>query len=386
MRPMRRGAGNTPAATAPTAAPSPQAANAPPLLVTTVRVADDVRRPLRARIRLSSTTVIVHRPYLRFDMGGQLALPNLDDGLRRRLVERFGGEVESWLDDLPPVLATLAERWQVELGSLIPRGHMSVVIKCRIADGSPAVLKVCPDRGRLANEAAALHRWNTAHVPSVLAADVSVGALLIEAIVPGTMFLESTTFPVPDVAKLLTALHTAGTPDRSYPPLKRRVAYLFDSWARHRKQQPELVEVVSPDLFDRGRRLASGLAEQTSPTVLLHGDLTAVNVLYGGDQRGLVAIDPAPCLGDSAFDAIDLVLGPGSLYTSVIPNVWHADDVDTITARAVALAPAIGIDASRLLDWCIAFAGMTASELASESNNSDVRIRTLLALATHGSA
>jgi len=54
---------------------------------------------------------------------------------------------------------------------------------------------------------------------------VSVGALLIEAIVPGTMFLESPTFPVPDVARLLTALHTAGTPDPFYPPLKRHVAY-----------------------------------------------------------------------------------------------------------------------------------------------------------------
>jgi streptomycin 6-kinase len=324
--------------------------------------------------------VIVHRRYLLFDMG-QPALPNLDDGLRRRLVARYGDEVESWLDDLPPVLAKLAERWQVEFGSLIPRGHMSVVIECRTAAGSPAVLKVCPDRGRLANEAAALRRWNTAHVPAVLAADVSVGALLIEAIVPGTMFLESPTFPVPDVARLLTSLHTAGTPDPSYPPLKRRVAYLFDSWARHRKRQPELIEVVSPDLFEQGRRFASGLAEQTSPTVLLHGDLTAVNVLYGGDQRGLVAIDPAPCLGDPAFDAIDLVLGPGQPA-----NLWHADDVDAITARAVALAPAIGVDASWLLQWCTAFAGMTASELASESNNSDDRIRTLLALATNGSA
>ena len=314
-------------------------------------------------------------------MGGQLALPNLDDGLRRRLVARFGGQVEPWLDELPPVLAMLAERWHVELGRLIPRGHMSVVGWCRTADGNLAVLKVCPDRDRLANEAAALRRWNTAHVPSVLAADVSVGALLLEAIVPGTMFLESSSYPVPDVARLLTSLHTAGTPDPSYPTLKRRVVYLFDSWARHRKQQPELVEVVSPDLFERGRRLASDLGEQPSPTVLLHGDLTAVNVLDGGDQRGLVAIDPAPCLGDPAFDAIDLVLGPGQSA-----DLWQADEVDTIAARAVALAAAIGVDANHLTDWCIAFAGMTASELASQPNNSDARIRTLLALARSGSS
>lgn len=322
--------------------------------------------------------VNVDDAYLLFDMV-EPALPNLDAGLRRRLVARYGGEVESWLDDLPPVLARLAERWHVGLGSLIPRGHMSVVIQCQTADGIPAVLKVCYDRARLANEAAALQRWKTVHVPQVLAVDVSVGALLLEAIVPGRLFLESTTFPVSDVARLLTALHMAVTPDTVYPPLKRRVEYLFDSWARHRRQKPEHIEVVSPDLFEHGRWLASGLAETPVPGVLLHGDLTAVNVLYGGDQRGLVAIDPAPCVGDAAFDAIDLVLGPGQLA-----KLWHADDVDAITARAVALAPAIGVDTRRLLDWCIAFAGMAASELASESNTSDGRIRTLLALAMNG--
>jgi streptomycin 6-kinase len=109
--------------------------------------------------------------------------------------------------------------------------------------------------------------------------------------------------------------------------------------------------------------------------------LTAVNVLYGGPQRGLVAIDPAPCIGDPAFDAIDLVLGPGQSA-----RLWQADEVDTITARALAVAEAIGVDARRILDWCVAFAGMQASELASEPNNSEGRIRTLLALAAHGSA
>ena len=83
-----------------------------------------------------------------------------------------------------------------------------------------------------------------------------------------------------------------------------------------------------------------------------------------------MAIDPAPCPGDPAFDAIDLVLGPGQSA-----DRWRADDVDTITARVVAVAAAIGVDASHLLDWGIAFAGMQASELASESdNNSDAWI------------
>jgi len=104
-----------------------------------------------------------------------------DDALRHRLTTRFGREIEPWLDELPVVLSNLADRWQVAFDSLIQRGTMSVVVRCRALDGVRAVLKVSPDRSRLANEAVALKRWSTPHSPSVLAVDEAVGAMLIEA-------------------------------------------------------------------------------------------------------------------------------------------------------------------------------------------------------------
>src|SRR5205814_702154 len=82
-------------------------------------------------------------------------------GVRRRLTARFGAEVGAWFDELPDVLSALAERWEVEFGSLIPRGSMSVVIRCQTTDGRPAVLKISPDRKRLATEAAALDSGTT---------------------------------------------------------------------------------------------------------------------------------------------------------------------------------------------------------------------------------
>jgi len=173
----------------------------------------------------------------------------------------------------------------------------------------------------------------------------------MEEIEPGTPLLDSGTYPaLSEVAQLLTALHTQGTPDLAFPSVADRVAYLFASWARPRQSDPTLVALVPPELFDRGRRLALRLAEEPSPTVLLHGDFTPVNILDGGERRGLVAIDPAPCLGDPAFDAIDLLF-------------WQVGDLDTISRRAELLAPAIGVDATRLLDWCTAFAGMAAGDL-----------------------
>jgi streptomycin 6-kinase len=295
-------------------------------------------------------------------------LPDLDAPLRQRLVNRFGKDVESWLDQLPPVLAELAARWKIQLCELIPRGHMSVVVKCLLPDRRPGVLKICPDRERIAKEADALQKWHTVHVPSVLAVDVKVGALLIEAIEPGTTVQELSTYPAQEVAVMLTALHGRGVPDTSYPKLKQRVEYLFDGWKRHRQRRPELIDVVTPELYERGRQLALRLAEEAAPMVLLHGDLNPGNVLYGGNDRGLVAIDPAPCIGDAAFDAVDLLM-------------WQIHEVSTIQKRSQLLAAALGLDTGRVLDWCVAFAGMTASELASERNAPADSIRAALELA-----
>lgn len=126
--------------------------------------------------------------------------------------------------------------------------------------------------------------------------------------------------------------------------------------------------LVSPELYERGRQLAMRLAADTPAAVLLHGDLTPVNILDGGEERGLVAIDPAPCVGDPAFDAIDLVL-------------WRAEDVETIAARAERLAPAIGAEAGRLWKWCAAFAAMIALEIAEASDHSRARVEPFVAFA-----
>jgi streptomycin 6-kinase len=297
-------------------------------------------------------------------------VPGIDAGARQRLTARFGSQVEGWLDELPGVLAALAGRWQVELGSPIPRGSMSAVFRCRMADGRRAVLKASPDRARLAFEAAALGAWRTVHTPGVIALDEQLGALLIEAVEPGTPLVVSSAYPSAEsIAELLTALHETGVPDPSYPAVGQHVAYLFDSSVKLYERHPELEAPIPPELHERGHRLATRLAQQDSPVVLLHGDLTPSNILDGGAERGLVAIDPAPCLGDAAFDAVDLIL-------------WQAENLQTIQARTERLAAATGLAAERLSGWCTAFAVMNALELASQRNGPSARIEALLELAS----
>jgi streptomycin 6-kinase len=296
-----------------------------------------------------------------------LGIPELDEELRLRLARRYGSETDEWFDALPAVLRELEERWELRWGELIQRGSMSVVVRCR-ADGRPAVLKVTPDLARVGSEAAGLARWTTPHVPAVLAVDEGVGALLLEAVEPGTPLAESAGYPsAGSVAALLTSLHDDGVPDPSFQSVADRVTHLFDSSKKLYERKPELVELISPDLYERGRRLALRLAAEPASSALLHGDLTSVNVLDGGAERGLVAVDPAPCVGDPSFDAVDLVL-------------WRAPDVGAIAARAEKLAAATRLDAGRVLDWCTAFAGMVALEIV-ETGGSRADVEPFVTLA-----
>jgi streptomycin 6-kinase len=200
--------------------------------------------------------------------------------------------------------------------------------------------------------------------------------LLMDEIEPGTALQESGTYPaLGDVAQLLNDLHIPVSADMVFPSVADRVDYLFAAWARERQSDPHQVALVAPDLFDRGRRLALRLADEPSPRFLLHGDFTPVNILDGGEQRGLVAIDPCPTVGDPAFDAVDLIF-------------WQAGDVETIIYRAEFLAAAIGVDATRLHDWCTAFAGMAALDIAGTGQRAEPpsdkrgeRVRAALSLA-----
>lgn len=195
-------------------------------------------------------------------------------------------------------------------------------------------------------------------------------ALPFEAVEPGTPLDISATCPTADsVAELLSSLLGSGIPDPSYPMAAQRVAYRFDSSAKLYERHPELTALIPSELYERGHRLAARLTQYDRPVVLLHGDLTPGNILDGGAERGLVAVDPAPCLGDAAFAAVDLIL-------------WQADDLQTIQARTERLAAATGLDAQRLLGWCTAFAAMSVLELASRQNGLSARIEALLELAS----
>ena len=129
------------------------------------------------------------------------------------------------------------------------------------------------------------------------------------------------------------------------PPLADRVRFLFELYRR----RAAVIEFPTEPLL-RGEDLALELAASGGRIGLVHGDLHAGNVLT--TDRGLVAIDPRPVIGDVAVDAVDWALDGATSRADLQRNAAiiaeHADvDADRIVAWSEAFAPIVAISCRR---------------------------------------
>ncbi|MDT0301677.1 aminoglycoside phosphotransferase family protein [Streptomonospora wellingtoniae] len=300
----------------------------------------------------------------------------VDEQQKQRLLRRFGTGATAWLADLPALVQDLAEQWNLTVQGPAPHGRTSVVLFCRRADGTPAILKVSPDRGLGTSEARVLRLWQgTGRVPAVWEVDPQSSAVLLEAVGKGrTVALVGEVPDMADIAALIADLHSVDMPRSDLDqlhPLDSRMNFIFDLWERER-QTGRAAEIVPPSAMHRGHARARDLShaedEDDDGTVPLHGDLHPGNVLYGGPERGFVAVDPRACVGDGAFDAVDWA-------------VWQAEDLEEVDRRVAVLADGIGVRGERLMAWCRACAPLFAVAAANRGRADTPHFAMLMRLA-----
>lgn len=98
-------------------------------------------------------------------------------------------------------------------------------------------------------------------------------------------------------------------------------------------------------------RAAQVLLADPRDVVVLHGDIHHGNVLDGG-ERGWLAIDPKGLLGERTFDFVNILRNPDAT-TALSPRRFER--------QVAVLAAAASVERQRLLDWTLAFAGLSAS-------------------------
>src|SRR5699024_6627813 len=136
----------------------------------------------------------------------------------------------------------------------------------------------------------------------------------------------------PEWAGLLEDLH--GTPTGAVTDqLRQRCEDMFRRIGARRATE-QVSAHVPRELWGRAVEECLSLLETNREQVVIHGDLHLGNVLRS-EQRGLVVIDPKLCVGDRCFDMVDFVVTTGT--------------ADQMVARALELAPLVGVEADRLL-------------------------------------
>jgi streptomycin 6-kinase len=284
----------------------------------------------------------------------------ISDEHRASVIAMRGDQGAAWLATLPDVLQLVAARWQLRLGPTAGRLWFNYVAHAELADGTPAVLKLClPDEPEFSTEAASLQRFDGHGCARLLKLDAERGALLLEALQPGT--------PLLTVAAEVTRLEVScDVMPRLWRPVEEAhpfptVAYWASGIQRLLRDHFEGTTGPLPEaLVARAESVFAELLASEQEQVLLHGDLHWANIL-AAQRSPWLAIDPKGIVGERAFEAAIL------LHTDLpAENVALA-----IRLRRDMLCERLGFDRQRLQAW--SFARAVLSAVWSVDDNQDPR-------------
>lgn len=142
---------------------------------------------------------------------------------------------------------------------------------------------------------------------------------------------------------LCTALKRLHTPRATPPPPLVELAPWFASLRSAAAQHAGLYALCL--------QTAEALLATPQDVVVLHGDMHHDNVLDFG-VRGWLAIDPKRVRGERGYDYANLICNP---------DLPTATDPKRLRRQLEVISDAAGLDRQRLLQWVLAFAGLSAA-------------------------
>lgn len=322
---------------------------------------------------------------------------HLPESFRQRLLAGAPAGVRNdrarWLSELPDVLATLSDRWDLRIGELYPLSR-SYVAAAERESGEACVLKIgppVPDGGAGAVREAHALRIAGPSAVRVMEADAESGALLLER--ASGVSLEAMSERDDDAATeiLANAIRGFAAPagaESGLPPLST-LEDSFEEFDRgphgasfRGKDLTATLAEIDTGLRDlraasaTARRVLEELLADGAPPVVIHGDLHHGNLLED-DARGWVAIDPKGFFGDAGYEV-------GAMLYNPRPYPARLDDVDHVVGRRLAImAGIVGMDRDKMAAWGYVKAALSliwSLEDGGELHRDDVRMHSLAAL------
>lgn len=217
---------------------------------------------------------------------------------QRAIVREFGEGAKGWIEHFPRLVTECAERWQLTLLGCASAGLPINVTFFAERHGEQVVLKTGYPHPEQLTEMKALSLYGGRPAVKLIDCSESLGATLMERIVPGTTFRESgntierSRRPIDIFARLPQAID----PDCDLPRFEDWLTTAFSEFSTRFGRDHDFHHHITgaAKIFDR-------ICTRDSSRVLLHGDLHHENLLLD-EQGNCIAIDPKGVIGPRTIE------------------------------------------------------------------------------------
>ena len=259
---------------------------------------------------------------------------DIPDQVRRTVIADGN---ESWLDELPGVVDSLAREWSLMIGASFAGGHAALVVGVTLVDGTPAVLKIGVPGRDIRHEATVLRLADGEGCAKLLGEDLGRRAILLEHLGAPMYDIVADPFSRHDLlCEVAIRLWRSISPDVDLPTgaklAEQYADWLPRLWEQGGRPCSPAAVADALDCMDRRR-----LAHDDRTAVLVHGDIHEMNALQARDGSYKL-IDPGGLRAEPACD----------LGTIVRCNPDLGDD---LWARTERLASRTGVDATAIWEW-----------------------------------
>lgn len=244
-----------------------------------------------------------------------------------------------WVDQLPDLVAGLADEWEFTPGRQLEGGTESVVLDVSLTDGTPAVLKLLTPRDSQGawNEITVLQLANGEGCPQLFRHDQTQGALLMERLGRSMFELSIPLLRRHEILCSVAARLWRPAPHCGLPTGVDKGRWLIDSitstWDA--LDHPVSERVIDHALACAERRIGGHDDERAR---LVHGDVHQWNALES--DNGFSLVDPDGLLAEPEYDlGIIMCEDPVELLEE---GPWN---------RAHRLASLTGLDPTAIWEW-----------------------------------
>lgn len=246
-----------------------------------------------------------------------------------------------WLQILPSIISACTQKW--DLSEFTISEHLSynlVLFAHQKINAKKVALKLCFPESDFQQEIKVLNFYNGRGAVKLLDFDLEKGALLLEAIYPGTSL--KTLFPIKDdeavsiAVKVMKELHSV--------PLQKSAVSTFPTielWLQTLNQEHD---AIPKHLLEKARTLSTHLVSTQETSVLLHGDLHHDNILLDA-ENSWVSIDPKGVIGELAYEI-------GAFMRNPLPELYTQSNFEQITyQRLEKFSSLLKVPKQRLIQW-----------------------------------